>query len=202
LLTQIARAQGLQRRFDQAHATLDEAAALLEPGLVVSRVRYLLERGRVFNLASDKQQASPLFDEAWRVARDVGEDFYAVDAAHMLGICEPPESALAWNERALELAEKSPQPRAKGWLGSLYNNIGWTYHDLGRFEQALEMFTRALEYWQKQPQPDRLRIARWTVARATRSLGRFHEAVLPLAHHGNLGQLKSTPRRAARRTAA
>ena len=177
LLTQIARAQGLQRRFEEAHATLDEAAASLEPGMTVCRVRYLLERGRVLNSANDKQKASPLFNEAWQLAREAGEDFYAVDAAHMLGICEPPESALAWNERAMEVAEKSPQPRAQGWLGSLYNNIGWTYHDLGRYERALEMFTRAQDYWRKRQNPDRLRIARWTVARAMRSLGRFEDSL-------------------------
>jgi electron transport complex protein RnfB len=47
--TQIARALGLQRRFDAAHATLDAVS----PGLAAVdprvRVRYLLERGRAYN---------------------------------------------------------------------------------------------------------------------------------------------------------
>src|SRR5688572_21565066 len=46
LLTQLARAQGLQRKFDEAHATLDQVAQVDQPP---ARVRYLLERGRVFN---------------------------------------------------------------------------------------------------------------------------------------------------------
>src|SRR5919108_567957 len=57
LLTQIARAQGLQRRFADAHQTLDAVQGLL-PG-VPSRVtiRYLLERGRVFNSARQPEHA-------------------------------------------------------------------------------------------------------------------------------------------------
>jgi tetratricopeptide (TPR) repeat protein len=177
LMTQIARAQGLQRRFDDAHGTLDETAAMLERGTVVARCRYLLERGRVFNSANEKDNARPLFNEAWELARKAGEDFYAVDAAHMLGICEPPNVALSWNERAIAAAEKSAEPRAQRWLGSLYNNTGWTYHDLGRYADALDMFQRALAYREKQRQPKETRIAGWAVARATRSIGRVEEAL-------------------------
>src|SRR5690606_6124514 len=49
LLTQLARTQGLQRKFDEAHAILDEAETLLEENdMERPRVRYLLERGRAF----------------------------------------------------------------------------------------------------------------------------------------------------------
>jgi hypothetical protein len=56
LLTQIARAQGLQHSFAPAHATLDAAHALLADPAALARqplmqamCRYLLERGRVLN---------------------------------------------------------------------------------------------------------------------------------------------------------
>src|SRR5438128_2095323 len=49
LLTQIGRAQGLQDRFDEAHATLDRVTTMLTDDMNLARVRYLLERGRVFN---------------------------------------------------------------------------------------------------------------------------------------------------------
>src|SRR5205809_608773 len=49
LLTQIARCQGLQDRFDEAHLTLDNVERMLTPDMRRARVRYLLERGRVFN---------------------------------------------------------------------------------------------------------------------------------------------------------
>jgi hypothetical protein len=124
LLTQIARAQGLQRKFIDAHATLDTAQALLAPELSVARIRHQLERGRVFNSSQQAEQARPLFQAAWEHAQAEQQDFYAIDAAHMLAIVAPAEQQLAWNLRALALAEQSSQPRARTWLGSLYNNRG------------------------------------------------------------------------------
>src|SRR6185436_16751375 len=64
LLTQIARAQGLQHKFEKAHQTLDQVERRL--GTVPSRpyARYLLERGRVFNSSGDPEKARPLYEEA------------------------------------------------------------------------------------------------------------------------------------------
>ena len=177
LLTQIARAQGLQRDFDAAHRTLDVVEAALADGGERVHIRYLLERGRAFNSAKQPEQAQPLFLAAWERARAAGEDFYAIDAAHMLAIVEPPEQSLAWNTQALELAERTPDQRAKKWLGSLCNNIGWTYHDAGQYDQALALFRKALAYREAQGQQREARIARWCIARALRSLGRTEEAL-------------------------
>lgn len=178
LLTQIARAQGLRRRFDQAHATLDRVTAQLpnanEPSL---RVRYLLELGRVFNSSGHSETAGILFLEALAAAEGEGEDAMAVDAAHMLGISEPPSERLRWNEYALALAERSHQPGAQRWQGSLYNNMGWTYHDRGEFETALALFEKALAFQETHGNEGDIRVARWYVARTLRSLGRMHEAL-------------------------
>ena len=114
-----------------------------------SRVRLLLERGRAFNSAGDTDSARPLFKEAWELARKAGEDYHAVDAAHMLGICEPGDASLMWNNRAMKAAEASDDPRAGEWLGPLYNNTGWTYHDAGEYEKALKLFEKGLA-WRKE----------------------------------------------------
>lgn len=177
LLTQIARAQGLQRQFEAAHATLDEAQQLLTDDMGYVRTRYLLERGRVYNSSGQPEQAAPLFRAAWELASTSGQDFYAVDAAHMLGICEPPDQQVEWNLKALTLAEMSSQPRARQWLGSLYNNLGWTFHDQGEYARALDLFEKAEHFRAAQGQPKQLRIARWCVARALRSLGRVEQAL-------------------------
>lgn len=177
LLTQIARTQGLERRFDEAHATLDEARALWPAASGRPYVRYLLERGRVFNSSGTPDDAIPLFKEALRQAEAAGEDALAVDAAHMLGIAAPPADRLAWNLRALELAEASDDPRAQRWRGSLDNNIGWTYHDGGDYEAALAHFNRALAFRREQGDPEEIRIARWCVARGLRSVGQLDEAL-------------------------
>lgn len=181
LLTQIARAQGLQRCFEAAHATLDEVERTLTPDHARPTIRYLLERGRVFNSSrQSEQQASPFFRRAWEQARAAGEDFYAIDAAHMLAISEPPEQQLEWNLAALRLAEATSEPRARGWRASLYNNIGWTYHDQGRYNEALECFEKALPCRQEAGDQPTIRIARWCVARCLRSLARVSEALAML----------------------
>jgi tetratricopeptide (TPR) repeat protein len=183
LLTQVARTQGLQRRFADAHATLDEVQAYLSDELAVARIRYLLERGRVFNSSGQPDRARPLFIDAWHLASDHADhsgtaaSFYAVDAAHMLGIVEPGEAGLVWNLRALDAAERSTEPRVRRWRGSLYNNIGWTYHDAGQYERALAMFESALVCREEEGHASEIRIARWAVARALRSLGRIQEAL-------------------------
>ena len=177
LLTQIARTLGLQRRFAEAHATLDQVQEGLKNNeLTVPRIRYLLERGRVFNSSGQVERSRPLFREAWEVATAHAQDAYAVDAAHMLGIVEQADQGIAWNQKALALAQASEDPQARGWQGSLLNNIGWTYHNAGAYEQALGMFLSALEAWERD-EPDLARIARWAVARALRSLGRIPESL-------------------------
>jgi tetratricopeptide (TPR) repeat protein len=177
LLTQIARTQGLQGKFADAHATLDVAQALLASEPSVARIRYLLERGRVFNSSQQTEQAQPLFQQAWEQAQAAQQDFYAIDAAHMLAIIAPAEQQLAWNLRALALAVQSPQPRARTWMGSLYNNIGWAHHEAGRYEQALDMFQKALREREAAGHVEQIRIARWCVARGQRSLGQFEAAL-------------------------
>ncbi len=177
LLTQIARAQGLQREFENAHQTLDVVSKLLDDDLTTARIRYLLERGRIFNSSGKKDQAYPLFFEAWELAQTAHEDFYAVDAAHMLAIVESGNEQMAWNLKALALAESSSQPRAQKWLGSLYNNIGWTYHDNMQYDEALDIFEKALKFREEQGEASTIRIAKWCVARTVRSLGRVQEAL-------------------------
>ena len=177
LLTQIARAQGLQMKFADAHVTLDAVEAMLTDDLVPARIRYLLERGRVYNSSGMVDSARPLFLEAWEIGRQARQDFYAVDAAHMMAIVEPAEGQLEWTDKAMEVAEASSDERAKRWLGALYNNTGWTYHDMGDYEKALELFEKSLAWNREHGGEERVRIARWTVARAYRSLGRVEEAL-------------------------
>lgn len=180
LLTQIARTLGLQRKFTEAHAVLDEAQGLLTPDLGRAKVRYLLERGRVFNSDNQPDQAKPLFIEAWELGQSLGEDGLAVDAAHMVAIAEQDAQAtLDWNLKGMAYAEVSDDPLAQKWLGSLYNNIGWTYHDmLQDYPKALEVFEKALVWYSTRDDAKCTRIAQWCVARTYRSLGRVEEALV------------------------
>jgi tetratricopeptide (TPR) repeat protein len=177
LLSQIARCQGLQGQFEQAHATLDLAETHLTVETHLARGRILLERGRALNSSGSAEKSIPLFLEALTVARDHDLFYHAVDAAHMLGIVEKPERALEWNLKAIAMAEQTSDERARGWLGPLYNNTGWTFHDLGRFDQAMELFQKGYEFRVARGQVPQARIARYTIARTLRSMERFDEAL-------------------------
>lgn len=174
--TQIARAQGLQRHFVQAHVTLDSIERQLDGMPSHVRVRYLLERGRAFNSAGLADKAVPFFRSALDLAQCDANDFYAIDAAHMLGIAAPQAERLDWNLRAIAMTEHTPDVRSKRWLASLYNNVGWTYMDAGEPGRALAYFRKAVPAWEARGDAADVRTARWAVARALRATGELDDA--------------------------
>jgi tetratricopeptide (TPR) repeat protein len=141
LLTQIARTQGLQDRIDDAHATLDSVEKMLTDDLTLAGVRYLLERGRVFNSSGQPAKAMPLFEQAWKLAEPAGLPRYAIDAVHMLAIAAPtPREQIEWNLRGLAMVEKDSSQ--KGWLHALYNNLGESYARVDEHARALDAFEK------------------------------------------------------------
>jgi tetratricopeptide (TPR) repeat protein len=185
-VTQIARAQGLQGRFEEGHATIDQIADEVSGR---QRVRYLLERGRLFNSAGEPEQAVSLFREAVAEAEGCGEVALEIDARHMLGIAAPVEEREAWTRSAIDRAERATDPAARRWLGSLLNNLGWSLHDSGQFDEALACFERVLAWQQENGSERAIRIARWSVGRALRSCGHVERA---LAVQESLAQSMAT----------
>jgi tetratricopeptide (TPR) repeat protein len=179
--TQLARSLGLQKRFEECASELDAVAAAGAAGsadaTAVVRVYERLERGRMHRSSGAPELAVPLFLEALDQAQAAGLDHTAADAAHMMAIVGEADAQLAWAERALAIATASSQPRARRWIGSIENNLGWSLHDMGRLDEAQQHFESALAARQEQGEPEPLRIARWTVARGLRSLGRLDEAL-------------------------
>jgi tetratricopeptide (TPR) repeat protein len=178
LLTQIARTYGLEGGFDQAHALLDSVETELTDAMPLVKVRYLLERGRTFRSSGDPAKARPLFVEAYELGRDIGADAYAIDAAHMVALADTSWAKKThWNKLGVELAEQSSEPRARNWRGSLYNNMGWDYHDHGEYDSALAFFEKALSFREEQGKAKEIGIAKWCIARALRSLERIDDAL-------------------------
>jgi len=178
LQTQIARTLGLQRKFDEAHATLDatESSAAVASGR--ARVRYLLERGRIYNSSGHKASALPLFIAAWELGNEIGEDGFAVDAAHMVAIAETPEQAMRWNLIAIELATSSTMPSARKWRKSLHNNLGWTFFGMGAYDTALNHFENCRAIAEEAGDTEAERIARWSIAKTYRMQGQVAEALV------------------------
>lgn len=177
LLTQIARAQGLQQKFDQGHATLDDAGGLATSEMDRAQVRILLERGRLINSSGKPGESITVFQDALGKAQAAGIEYDAVDAAHMLGIVTQGDASIRWNEEALALARSAKDPLARKWIEALCNNLGWTYHGQGRHEDALKMFEAQLPHLQGEGQAQNLGICRWSIAKMYRHLGRAEEAL-------------------------
>lgn len=178
LLTQIARTHSLRGQYAEAHAILEEVEPQLAQAGPRPQIRYGLERGRTFNSNGEKEPARAQFLRAWQRALEVNEAGLAVDAAHMLAIAYSgaPECQ-AWYQRGLTLARASTDPKARGLLPALLNNAAWDLHEAGRFAEALPVFEQALAAWTASQRPKQIQIARWSVARCLRSVGRYAEAL-------------------------
>lgn len=174
--TQLARSLGLQRRFDEGDVILDRVDSD-HPADDRIRVRSNLERGRLRRSGDDVPASVAPFERAWDLARRIGEDGLAVDAAHMLAIVDAPPGESTWHERALDLADTSPDPDARRWRGSLWNNIGWARFGAEDLAGAMSAFETALAARREQGRAKETRIAEWCVARCLRALGRPAEAL-------------------------
>jgi tetratricopeptide (TPR) repeat protein len=173
LLTQVARALGLQERYDEGHALLDDLAARDDE--VATRVS--LERGRLLRSSGLPDEARPHFEAASAAADAAGLDALHIDALHMAALVAGPEEAARLHDEALAIASGSVDPSARDWDASLLNNIGMAHADAGDFAAALPAFEAALAARERIGDPARTRVARWMVAWALRNLSRPAEAL-------------------------
>ncbi len=174
LHTQIARSLGLQGRFDEAW---EEFSTISKVHSSIVEIRMQLEKGRLMNSSGNRNDSMPYFLKALKLAEQEHFDFYAIDAAHMLGIVSEGQESIRWNEAGLQLAANSKIQRAQNWKGSLLNNLGWAYFNIGDFNTALITFESALDFQKTAGDPVRIRIAWWTVARCLRASKRYDEAL-------------------------
>ena len=186
LTTQLVRAVGLQGRFDEGLALLGSVSGDLPEANDVTRVRWLLEQGRLYNSAGSPVLARRPLEEAFglasppedaRATRDPALDRYAVDAAHMLAILHEGRDRIAWNRRAIALADASDDPGARAWLGSLYNNLGFAEMDAGRYKAALKTHRKAHAWYSAEGDARWARVSRWAEGKTLRLLDRCDDAL-------------------------
>lgn len=168
--TQVARALGLQERYDEGHAVLDT----LDSDDPEVRCRIALERGRLRRSAGDPDAARPYFESAAELAP---ADSLRIDAWHMLALVLPRPESTELTHRALETARASSEPAARAWEASLLNNLGMEHADAGDFTAALPVFEQALAVRRPGDDAEATRVARWMVAWSLRNLGRTEEAL-------------------------
>jgi tetratricopeptide (TPR) repeat protein len=175
--TQIARAQGLQGRFADALAMLETVQERLLAGETRAAIRYELEFGRVLRSSGSPEAARPFFERAAALGEAAGEDRLAVDARHMVALVEPdPAKRVSLMLNDLEFAAASSDPDARAWRGSLWNNIGMAFHELGDLDDAVQAFETSASCWEEDD-PKRALIAHWMVGWTLRLQGRLAEAL-------------------------
>lgn len=180
-LTQLARLQALQGKLVESKATLEQADSflpLIDPARRLNgEIRCELERGRWWCLSKMPAKAQSHFSRAWDLALQSERMFFAIDAAVMISDIQPLKQRPAWFRKALDLAEASQQGDGRLWLGQLYMLEGWQSFDAHRYVDALESFAKSLDHHQGTGDIPGVRVAKWSIGRTMRALGRHHEAL-------------------------
>ena len=187
LQTQIARTYGLRKDFSKARDILKSIAKEVQTAGSEARIRHALELGRTYASAThpaelqtveSKKLARASYESALAMAKAAHLDGLAIDTIHMLAFVDTaPTDQLKWGQEALAVAEASSQPEAKKWEASIRNNIGYAFHQLGQFDEALVQFKQALVLLDRGTNAESIRVANWMVAWTLRALGRMDEAL-------------------------
>lgn len=180
LQTQIARTYGLRRDFTRARDLLTSLEPKLASAGPEARVRHALEWGRTHASAThaagqqtpqSRERARAAYLRAFELAKRERLDGLAVDALHMLAFVDTaPADQLKWGREALAIVETSAQRSAQQWEPSLRNNVGYALHQLGRYDEALAEFRRAVALREQGSDASATRVAHWMVAWTLRAL--------------------------------
>ena len=187
LQTQIARTFGLRSRFDEARGILAPVESQLAGASAEVGVRYFLELGRTYaspvhpeeaRTPESREIARAHFMRGFERAQSAGLDFLAIDALHMMPMVDTePALQLDWDLKAIDFMEKSSQPEAKRWEGSLRNNVGYAKHLMGDYDEALRQFRLSLAAHERVGKVQAVRIAHWMIAWTYRAQKRYAEAI-------------------------
>lgn len=186
LRTQIARTHGLRRDFGKAREILADLAPALPTASAEARVRYQMELGRTWASGAHPPDLPPQArDEARRLflaARDTAVaarlDELAIDAVHMMAFVDTaPAQQADWARAALGMLERSDQPAAKRWEGSLRNNLGVALKEQGEPEAAIEQFRLSRAAYLRDGRTQLARYADWMIGWTERGRGRLAAAL-------------------------
>lgn len=147
-LSMTARSYLIREEGAQGKPWIERAAAVATPDEPRGWSRYLGVRGR-FEWKDQKRhaKATATFKEMYEYCLKHQLYSRAVDAAHMVAIAGGPEEQIEWAHKGIKAAESSEE--AAGWLGPLWNNLGWTHDERKDYDNALAALLKAREYHYK-----------------------------------------------------
>jgi tetratricopeptide (TPR) repeat protein len=138
-----ARSYLIQGNATEGREWLARAAKDASPADPRGWSRYLGVRGRFEWEDGENEKATETFLEMYDYCNEHELYDRAVDAAHMIALTGDPEEKTEWAMRGIEMAEKA---NMIGWLGPLWNNLGWDYVDAERYDEALDALRKARDY--------------------------------------------------------
>jgi hypothetical protein len=173
-MAQAARAQAVQGKLAEARATLDKARPLASSPL--TKIKLLLETGRIARRERNIVEARTLLNEAFAQARSHGSDALAADAAHLLALIEDGPASAQWTDRGLAVAEGSADPVARRWVGNLAYNAGVRLAESGDHLAAALMFARSVAARRIENDPELVAAAELALSAELALLGKLEEA--------------------------
>ncbi|MGA8144120.1 MAG: CHAT domain-containing tetratricopeptide repeat protein [Candidatus Acidiferrales bacterium] len=156
-----------------------------------------LRKGTLANLSDDFGVAESNYRDTLRIARQQNDSFLEIAALGSLAVVATKrghyDESIDWNRQALQL---SRSVHAESSISKIYGNLGWSYFEMGDFENALVLYQQAEEaaakvglagdrvYW-------RMNIGNVNLAQRNYASARLaYEKALDFAK--NLGDEKST----------
>jgi tetratricopeptide (TPR) repeat protein len=168
-----ARSYLIRGEAEEGRPWIEKARERAVPTDPLGWSRYLGVRGRFEWEDGDNETATRTFREMFDYCERNELWDRAVDAAHMVAITGNPDEKFEWAQKGIAMAEKGGMT---GWLGPLWNNLGWDYVDAGRYEEALDALKKAREYHSMSDRDLPKLIADYSVAHVTRLVGALDDA--------------------------
>jgi len=150
-----------------------QARAIANIGEPSGWSRYLGVRGRFEWQDNDLEKAARTFEEMYRFCSAQKLHERAIDATHMMAIVSDLEGQIIWAKKGIAEAEAGGITR---WLGPLWNNLGATYEDLGKYKDAVDAYLKARDYHYEHGNETNKMIADWAVGHAYRLNGDIEQA--------------------------
>jgi tetratricopeptide (TPR) repeat protein len=171
--SQIARTYLITDKKEEGRDWIKKAEVIASQKEPPGWSRYLSVKGRFEWQDKDNSKAAATFKEMYDYCSDNKLHERAIDAAHMVAIVGGPDEQIEWGKKGIKEAEAG---NINGWLGPLWNNLGATYEELKRYNEALEAYLKAREYhWKYGDEKNRM-VADWAVGHTYQLSGEYDKA--------------------------
>jgi tetratricopeptide (TPR) repeat protein len=181
--SQIARSYLSMDLMDEGRVWLVKAEEVAKKDEPEAWARYLAVKGRFLwkekvaetgESAPEVKEAARVFNELYDFALKHNLYEQAIDAANMMTIVGNMQDRVEWGLKGIKAAEEGGY---KDWLAPLWNNLGWTYNDLGMYDKALEALMEARRYHYIKGELHSMLVADWSVAHAYRMAGQLDSSL-------------------------